>query len=218
MPSSNLSALGSTECRFSFCKDHKVTCSINSYSSCTIIYIIIIIIACSPLQAVYAVIVYFFISWHTLTRKHKYGLEDEVEPLSIPGEPDYFGSVSTLASGNHDLSITHPSSKKKDREIEMAEMFEKDSDVSSQVGPGQEGIMTLGIRHISSSDTSLPVRAREGSPVPEGEDSNLDDLMFMLKTQNYDDDSAHLVSPWKRQPKGEEHLELRRISIADTHL
>lgn len=169
------------------------------------------------MQAVYALIVYFFISWHTLTRKHKYGLEDEVEPLSIPGEPDYLGSVSTLASGQHDLSVMHPPIKKKSKDdIEMADMFEKDSDASSQVGPGQEGIMTLGVRHFSSSDASLP--ARETSPAPDGDDSNLDDLMFMLKTQNYDDDSAPLVSPRKRQPKGEEHLELRRISIADTHL
>ena len=94
-------------------------------------------------------------------------------------------------------------------------MFEKDSDASSQVGPGQEGIMTLGVRQFSSSDVSLPPRGT--SSVPDGDDSNLDDLMFMLKTQNYDDDTAPL-SPRRREPKGEEHLELRRISIADTHL
>lgn len=170
----------------------------------------------SSLQAIYAVIVYFLVSWHTLACKHKYKLEDEIEAPSIPDELDY--SVSTLATGKHDLSITHTPSKKKDVEIEMADMFEKDSDASSQVGPGQEGILTLGMRHISSSDTSLPARAREASPVPDGDDSNLDDLMFMLKTQNYDNDSAPLVSPRKREPKGEEHLELRRISIADTHL
>lgn len=168
------------------------------------------------LQALYAVIVYFFVSWHTLTRKHKYSLEDEVEPISIPDEPDYFNSMSTLASGQHDLSITHPSSKKK--EIEMADMYEKDSDISSQVRSDQGGeVMTLGVRQLSNA--SLPLRGT--SPVQtEGEDSNLDDLMFMLKTQNYDDndDSAPLVTPRRRGPKGEEHLELRRISIADTHL
>lgn len=186
-------------------------------------------------QAVYAVIVYVFISLHTLTRKHKFGLEDEVEPLSIPGEPEFFGSVSTLASGQHNLNITHqpppqPGSgtrKKGGMGMEMTEMQDedKDSDASSQVGTGQEGIMTLGLRQLSS-DTSLnrpPVaggiyRGSGGPQDQSGEDSNLDDLMFMLKTQNYDDDTAPLVSSRKREPKGEEHLELRRISIADTHL
>lgn len=163
---------------------------------------------------------YVFISLHTLTRKHKYGLEDEVEPLSIPGEPDYFGSVSTLASGQHNLSIAQPpppGTRKKGMGMEMTEMEEdKDSDASSQVGSGQEGIMTLGVRQLPS-DINLH-RGTSPGPDQSGEDSNLDDLMFMLKTQNYDDDSAPLVSPRKREPKGEEHLELRRISIADTHL
>ena len=176
------------------------------------------------LQAVYAFVVYVFISLHTLTRKHKFGLDDEVEPLSIPGEPEYFGSVSTLASGQHDLNIAQPpppsSRKKGGMGMEMTEMQDdKDSDASSQVGSGQEGIMTLGVRQLPS-DTSLHRLGASsgGPPDPSGEDSNLDDLMFMLKTQNYDDDSAPLVSPRKREPKGEEHLELRRISIADTHL
>ena len=103
----------------------------------------------------------------------------------------------------------------------MDDMFEKDSDASSQVGQGQHGIMTLGVRQFSSSDASLPPRGTSPSPGPDGEDSNLDDLMFMLKTQNYDDDdddTVPLTSPQKRERKGEEHLELRRISIADTHL
>ena len=171
---------------------------------------------------------YVFVSLHTLTRKHKFGLDDEVEPLSIPGEPEFFGSVSTLASGQHDLNIAQPpppgTRKKAGMGMEMTEMQEDmDSDASSQVGSGQEGIMTLGVRHLPS-DTSLhrppgPRGAGSGGPPDQsGEDSNLDDLMFMLKTQNYDDDSAPLVSPRKREPKGEEHLKLRRISIADTHL
>lgn len=51
----------------------------------------------------------------------------------------------------------------------------------------------------------------------QGGESQLDDLMFMLKTQSYPSDRAgSKVTPTK--PKGEEHLELRRISIADTHL
>lgn len=39
---------------------------------------------------------YFFVSWHTLTRKHnKYNVGDEVEPLEVPGDDDeYFGSLS----------------------------------------------------------------------------------------------------------------------------
>ena len=43
-------------------------------------------------------------SWHTLTRKHKkYGIGEEVEPLALPGEPDYLGSLSTLASSRQQL-------------------------------------------------------------------------------------------------------------------
>ena len=146
----------------------------------------------------------------------------------IPGEPDYLGSISTLASGKHDLDIEHQPlprtgiKKKAGMGIEMMELPDDvDSDASSQLGPGQEGIMTLGMRQLSSDTNLFPGTSPGGmdpSDPEEREDSNLDDLMFMLKTQNYDDDSAPLVSPRKREPKGEEHLELRRISIADTHL
>lgn len=40
--------------------------------------------------------IYFFISWHTLTRKHdKYTVGDDVEALEAPDEGnDYFGSLS----------------------------------------------------------------------------------------------------------------------------
>ena len=56
------------------------------------------------LQGVFLLITYFFVSCHTLTRKHKkYGINDEVEPLTIPGEPDYLGSLSTLASSRQQL-------------------------------------------------------------------------------------------------------------------
>ena len=57
-------------------------------------------------QGLYTLIVYVFLSWHTLTRKHKkYGIDDEVEPLTVPGEPDYLGSMSTLASSTRRLNI-----------------------------------------------------------------------------------------------------------------
>ena len=56
------------------------------------------------LQGVFLLVTYFFVSCHTLTRKHKkYGINDEVEPLTIPGEPDYLGSLSTLASSRQQL-------------------------------------------------------------------------------------------------------------------
>ena len=62
---------------------------------------------CPPIsspQGVYALVVYFCISWHTLSRKHKkYGIGDDVEPLTVPGEPDYLGSMSTLASSRQHL-------------------------------------------------------------------------------------------------------------------
>ena len=54
----------------------------------------------------------------------------------------------------------------------------------------------------------------------EGEDSQLDDLMFMLKTQNYphDEEAQSLFPESPHKPSASEHMELRRISIADTHL
>lgn len=50
------------------------------------------------MQGLYALVVYVFLSLHTLTKKHKkYGLEDEVEPLKLYEGSDYFGSITTLA-------------------------------------------------------------------------------------------------------------------------
>ncbi len=49
---------------------------------------------------------YFFVSWHTLTRKHdKYHVGDDVEALEVPGEDEYFGSLSlsTLGSSKEQL-------------------------------------------------------------------------------------------------------------------
>ena len=46
---------------------------------------------------------YFFVSWHTLTRKHnKYNVGDEVEALDVPGEDEneYFGSLSFSSLGS----------------------------------------------------------------------------------------------------------------------
>ena len=58
------------------------------------------------MQGLYTLIVYVFLSWHTLTRKHKkYGIDDEVEPLTVPGEPDYLGSMHSLASSTRQLNI-----------------------------------------------------------------------------------------------------------------
>ena len=58
------------------------------------------------MQGLYTLIVYVFLSWHTLTRKHKkYGIDDEVEPLTVPGEPDYLGSMSSLTSSTRQLNI-----------------------------------------------------------------------------------------------------------------
>ena len=53
-------------------------------------------------------VVYFFMSWHTMTRKHdKYNIADEVEALDVPGDDEnqYFGSLSlsTLTSSKQHL-------------------------------------------------------------------------------------------------------------------
>ena len=75
-------------------------------------------------------------------------------------------------------------------------------------------VISLGMKRVSS-DHSLQ------SSVQTGEDSQLDDLMFMLKTQTYPhgDDEQDVYDPDSiRNPSASEHLEYRRISIADTHL
>lgn len=57
-----------------------------------------------PSQGVYALVVYCFVSWHTLTQKHKqFVLGDEVEPLSIPEEPDYLAAMSNLSTSRHKM-------------------------------------------------------------------------------------------------------------------
>ena len=61
----------------------------------------------------------------------------------------------------------------------------------------------------------------------EGKDSHMDDLLFMLKTQNFSesftsDESDHSESGgYQKRSHGKpggERFERRRISIADTHL
>lgn len=71
-------------------------------------------------------------------------------------------------------------------------------------------VVPLGMKR-SSSDPSL-----QQDPT---EDSHLDDLMFMLKTQTYSpaDDTFEMESTNKK-PSGSERLVYRPISIADTHL
>ena len=85
-----------------------------------------------------------------------------------------------------------------------------DSDEESS-GSSLEGgsVIPLALRQVPSVEPSL-----------EGDDSQLDDLMFMLKTQNLpdEDDTSPLFPESLHKPTASEHLELRRISIADTHL
>ena len=84
-------------------------------------------------------------------------------------------------------------------------------------------VIPLGAMKRVSSDPSFV-----GSDAAEstGEDSQIDDLMFMLKTQTYPTNQDSDVNPLlespgtspTKKPSGSEHLQLRRISIADTHL
>ena len=93
----------------------------------------------------------------------------------------------------------------------MAKMRESppDSDEDSTESSGGPPVIPLSLRQVPSEEPSL-----------EGDDSQLDDLMFMLKTQNLpqDKDTSPLFPESPRKPAASEHLELRRISIADTHL
>ena len=92
-----------------------------------------------------------------------------------------------------------------ERKNRESEEDEEDSSVSE----GGQQIIPLSLRRVPSVEPSL-----------EGDDSQLDDLMFMLKTQNLpqDEDTQPLFPESPRKPSASEHLELRRISIADTHL
>lgn len=83
--------------------------------------------------------------------------------------------------------------------------------------------MSIGMRSLhSSSDLGHTVPLGEESK----EDSQMDDLLFMLKTQNFspgsvgsDESDSTVVRPrHNRSGTGTEHFERRRISIADTHL
>ncbi len=95
--------------------------------------------------------------------------------------------------------------------------------------PGHSsGVVSIGMRRLhSTSDYS---QSRSPPFVPLGEetkdDSQMDDLLFMLKTQNFsagsvgsDDSEPSIRRPQQsRKGTGTEHFERRRISIADTHL
>ena len=87
----------------------------------------------------------------------------------------------------------------------------------------ESGVVSLGMRRLRSGSgykTSSPY-----SPLGEEnkDDSHMDDLLFMLKTQNFSpssaasDDSEHQFQQHNTSG-GSEHFERRRISIADTHL
>lgn len=89
----------------------------------------------------------------------------------------------------------------------------------------ESGIVSMGMRRLQSgSEGKLPrhVPLREEAK----DDSHMDDLLFMLKTQNYSGDSVVsdesepvVARPHhNRSGTGTEHFERRRISIADTHL
>ena len=82
-------------------------------------------------------------------------------------------------------------------------------------------VQPLSVRRLGSEAGGAGPAARSSDNT---EDSQLDDLMFMLKTQTYSSEEG--APPYgegdhvelRKRPLGDEHLELRRISIADTHL
>ena len=60
----------------------------------------------SLLQGIYAAVVYVFMSCHTLTWKHKhYPIKEDVEPLSIPEEPEFFGESYPSIYGSQESLI-----------------------------------------------------------------------------------------------------------------
>lgn len=88
----------------------------------------------------------------------------------------------------------------------------------------ESGVVSLGMRQLNSDYSP-----HKSPSVPLGEeskdDSHMDDLLFMLKTQNFspgsvgsDESEPSVVRRTNRSGAGSEHFERRRISIADTHL
>jgi G-protein coupled receptor 98 len=68
------------------------------------IYLFFIFFGLNVVMGLYALIVYFFLSFHTLTWKHKhYPIKEEVEPLSIPEEPEFFNDSIDMYSSQQSL-------------------------------------------------------------------------------------------------------------------
>lgn len=105
----------------------------------------------------------------------------------------------------HSFSTEHCSLQHEEAHHEERRESEDDQESDINVRP----VVGLAMKRVPSVEQSL-----------EGEDSQLDDLMFMLKTQNYphDEEPQPLFPESPQKPSASEHMELRRISIADTHL
>ena len=90
----------------------------------------------------------------------------------------------------------------------------------------ESGVVSLGMRRLhSSSDVRSPFSSSPYAPLGEEtkDDSHMDDLLFMLKTQNFSagsvvSDDSEAIPRFHTSSGGTEHFERRRISIADTHL
>ena len=108
------------------------------------------------------------------------------------------------------MCVQQEEEKWQEKHLESNEGTDSDEDSSASSIEGAP-VIPLGLRQFPSEDPSL-----------EGDDSQLDDLMFMLKTHNVpegeEDDTLPLFPESPHKPTTSEHLELRRISIADTHL
>ena len=102
-------------------------------------------------------------------------------------------------------------------------MYVQDLQETSPTHSAESGVVSLGMRRLHGSTSDF-----KGSPpyVPLGDEnkdeSHMDDLLFMLKTQNYSPASVNSDDSDQRfqhnTSAGTEHFERRRISIADTHL
>ena len=80
---------------------------------------------------------------------------------------------------------------------------------------------------VTASSTQSVAKQRVVTPPGDNDDSQLDDIMFMLKTGgSYSLDeglrresyATNATDDTDVKPSSSEHYQLRRISIADTHL
>ncbi|XP_065175877.1 adhesion G-protein coupled receptor V1-like [Sycon ciliatum] len=170
------------------------------------------------LLAAYALVMYSLVRWQALRTKGSFSPEDQSYPL---------GQVPTsLSTSKH--SLTSLGSKKQlvlHRQISALDDPGHGRPFRASVASQQ----SYGTGQLPMEADGYPMAADHGA-LPEDDGNEFDDLMYMLKTggslaQDEDDNGAFQEAEAQMGPgfqnggaASAEHYQMRRISIADTHL